>query len=313
MPADPHHPPVTLLGPQRDPVLDQVLGSLGLHGRIALINAGWREREPDDELLATLAGGDTVNLRLWHRMQEVWEADPEFAEADQRRRAVLEEMQELYLLGLDHVVRAIAALHQHTPRTHAVREQAIADAEEIMRDMDQRHLDRVAEVHQRFWARWRPHERPAVAAARAAVSRELAGAQAVVITGGHVGVLVGALHLFNVAPQIRVPVIAWGAGAMALTERVVLFHDRAAHGPTAAEVFSAGVGLVRGVVALPDARSRLDLDNRTRMATLARRFAPAACLVLDAGTRVDLGPDGALPEDAPVLRPDGTVRPGGPV
>ena len=81
----------------------------------------------------------------------------------------------------------------------------------------------------------------------------------------------------------------------------------------AAEVFSAGVGLVRGVVALPDARSRLDLDNRTRMATLARRFAPAACLVLDAGTRVDLGPDGALPEDAPVLRPDGTVRPGGPV
>lgn len=313
MPADPQRPAVTLLGPQRDPVLDRVLDSLGVHGRVALVNAGWREREPDDELLSSLAGGDTVNLRLWHRMQEVWEADPEFAEADQRRRAVLEEMQELYLLGLDHVVRAIAALHRHTPRTHTVREQAIEDAEEIMRDMDRRHLERVAEVHAGFWERWKPHERPAVASVRAAVSHELAQASAVVMTGGHVGVLVGALHLFNVAPQIRVPVIAWGAGAMALTDRVVLFHDRAAHGPTAAEVFSSGVGLVRQVVALPDAGSRLDLDNRPRMATLARRFAPASCLVLEAGTRVDVGPDGALPEDAPLLRPDGTIRPGGPV
>src|SRR5690554_4470007 len=98
MPAEPARPPVTLLGPQRDPELDRVLASQGLHGRVALVNAGWREREPDDELLSSLAGGDTVNLRLWHRMQEVWEADPEFAEADQRRRAVLEEMQELYLL-----------------------------------------------------------------------------------------------------------------------------------------------------------------------------------------------------------------------
>jgi hypothetical protein len=313
MPAEPARPPVTLLGPQRDPELDRVLESLDLHGRIALVNAGWREREPDDELLSSLAGGDTVNLRLWHRMQEVWEADPEFAEADQRRRAVLEEMQELYLLGLDHVVGAITALHQHTPRAHAVREQAIADAEEIMQDMDRRHLERVSEVHQRFWQRWKPHERPAVAGAREAVSRELAEAHAVVMTGGHVGILVGALHLFNVAPQIRVPVIAWGAGAMALTDRVVLFHDRAAHGPTATELFSSGVGLVRDVVALPDARSRLDLDNRPRMATLARRFAPATCLVLDRGARVHVTPDGSLPEDAPVLRPDGTIREGAPV
>src|SRR5690606_36806816 len=130
-------------------------------------------------------------------------------------------------------------------------------------------------VHASFWRKWAPHERPAVAAVRTTVARELADVEAVVIPGGHVGVLVGALHLFNVAPHLRAPVLAWGAGAMALTDTVVLFHDRAAHGPTAAEVFSTGLGLVRHVMALPEAADRLELGNRPRMGSLARRFAPS--------------------------------------
>lgn len=300
-------PAVTLLGPQRNPQLDQVLAGLGISGRVALINAGWREREPDDELLANQAGGDTVNLRLWHRMQEVWEADTDFAEADRKRRQILEEMQDLYLLGLDHVVGAILALSTHTARSETVKQIALQDAEQIMREMDERHLSRVAEVHAEFWDRWPPHERPAVSLFREIIARDLADAQAVVVTGGHVGVLVGAMHLFNVAPQVQVPVIAWGAGAMALTDTVVLFHDRAVHGPTVAEVFSAGVGLVHDVVALPGARDRLDLADATRMGLFARRFAPAACLLLDEHARVHLPRSGELPDGARVLRSDGGI------
>lgn len=310
MPADPQPPAdtaVTLLGPQRRPHLDAVMASLGLNGgpRVALVNAGWREREPDDGLLAAQAGGNTVNLRLWHRMQEVWEADPELAAADRRRRQVLEEMQELYLLGLDHAMSAILALHQHRPRSAQAQPMAIQDAEQIIREMDERHLARVERVHGEFWERRPPHERPAVAQVRELLARELVDADAVVVPGGHVGVLVGAMHLFNIAPLIRVPVLAWGAGAMALTDRVVLFHDRAAHGPSVAEVFSAGVGLVTGVVALPTARERLDLGNQVRMATLARRFAPAVCLPLDEHTRVDVTAAGELPPDAQVIGTDG--------
>lgn len=298
---------ITLLGPQRSPRLDQVVAEQELTGPFATINAGWQEREPEDELLDSLLGGASVNLRLWHRMQQVWEADPEFAEADRQRRLVLEEMQQLYLLGLDHAMAAIGEISQHPPRDPSVLSLALQDAEHIVRDLDARHLRRVAGLYDDFWARTEPHARPAVAEARELVARDLDGVEAVVITGGHVGVLLGALHLFNVAPALARPVIAWGAGAMALTERVVLFHDRAAHGPAVAETYAAGLGLVKETVALPSPSERLDLADAARMAILHRRFDPAHALLLEAGTQVHVDRDGLLPAGAPVLGPDGTA------
>jgi hypothetical protein len=306
MPTEPH---ITLLGPQRTPRLDEVVASLGLHGPFATVNAGWQEREPEDELLDSMLGGRSHNLHLWRRMQQLWEADPEFAEADRERRDVLEEMQQLYLQGLDHAMAAITELHQHTPRNAWVMETALADTERIVRDLDARHLERVAEVHAEFWSRTTPHERAELAEAREAIAVELSEVEAVVIPGGHVGVLLGALHLFNIVPALGVPVVAWGAGAMALTERVVLFHDRAAHGPAVAEVFAPGLGLVKETVALPSARERLDLANHDRMAILARRFAPSRCLLLDAGAQVHVGADGRLPAGATVIGPAGSAQP----
>ncbi len=170
MPPEPH---VTLLGPQRTPRLDQVVDSLGLQGPFATINAGWQEREPEDELLDTMLGGRSRNLRLWHRMQQLWDADPAFAEADRERRGVLEEMQQLYLLGLDHAMGAITGLYRHTPRNAWVMQTALEDTEHIVREMDARHLERVAEVHAEFWARTRPHDRPDLAEAREAIAHEL--------------------------------------------------------------------------------------------------------------------------------------------
>ncbi|HKJ12771.1 MAG TPA: hypothetical protein VJ976_10350 [Ornithinimicrobium sp.] len=305
MPTDAH---ITLLGPQRTPRLGQVVAALGLSdARFGTINAGWREREPDDELLSETLNHNTVNLRLWHRMQQVWESDPELAQADAERRRVIEEMQELYLLGLDHALCALLELQSHAPRHPRVRETAIQDAEAIVRDLDRRHLLRIDQAYGEFWDRWRPHERDSTARAREAVARDLAQTQAVVITGGHVGVLLGALHLFNIGPSLDVPVIAWGAGAMVLTERVVLFHDRAAHGPAVAELYGTGLGLVRDTVALPSPRERLSLGDRHRMGLLARRFQPAQALLLGSGVSVHIGYDGRLPSGAPVLLADGSA------
>jgi hypothetical protein len=97
---------------------------------------------------------------------------------------------------------------------------------------------------------------------------------------------------------------------MALTPRVVLFHDRAAQGASLTEVFDAGLGVVPGIVVLPHARRRLLTDDHARMSVLARRFAPAPCLVLDDGVRVDLGPGGALPPDARLVAEDGRIAEG---
>ena len=126
------------------------------------------------------------------------------------------------------------------------------------------------------------------------------------------GVLADALHLFNVAAALRSPVIAWSAGAMALTDRIVLFHDRAPQGPGHPEVYGSGLAVLRNVVPLPHARARLLLDDAPRMAVFARRFAPARCVLLENGTRVDTDSDGGCPPGTRVLAEDGRVTiPGG--
>jgi hypothetical protein len=94
---------------------------------------------------------------------------------------------------------------------------------------------------------------------------------------------------------------------MAITDRIVLFHDRSAHGPAQAEVYDVGLGIVPGVVALPHARRRLRTDDALRMSVLARRFAPATCLVLDDGVTVELGADRSVPAGARVVDVDGRI------
>jgi hypothetical protein len=180
---------------------------------------------------------------------------------------------------------------------------ALRDAEEVLRSLDRRHLERVREVHAEFYAATRPHEHPLIAAHRTEVAHILAETQAVVITGGHVSELLDALHLFNVVPAglARLPIIAWSAGAMVLTERVVLFNDNAIRGPRAPEVYDDGLGLLRGTVVLPSAHKRLQMANTDRMSLLAKRFAPALCVPLDPGARLNVPPDGSVPGDTPVI------------
>jgi hypothetical protein len=142
---------------------------------------------------------------------------------------------------------------------------------------------------------------------RADVTGLLADAAVVVVAGGHVGVLTDTLHLFNIAASLRSPVIAWSAGAMALTDRIVLFNDRAAQGPGHPEVYGNGLSVLRDVVALPHASARLRLGDTPRMAVFARRFAPACCVLLENGTSMDTDTDGGCPPGTRVLAADGRV------
>lgn len=327
MPADPASPRITLLGPQRRPRLKSVVSSLGLEGaHFTTITAGWRDRESEDAILVEELGGRTTNLRLWHLMQQLWEVDPELARADRERRAVLGELQELYLVGLEKAAEALTRIKAQPPRHAWVQEMAVEDALQIMRDMDARHIQRVQQLHHDFYERHQPQHRDAVVTARFAVGRAVAETDAVVIPGGHVGVLLGALHVFNLgpaladvgadadadevvpggaAPRLYRPVIAWGAGAMAVTERVLLFYDNAVVSPGVSEMLMRGLGLTRGLVALPSPKVRLDLRNTLRMRMLASRVAPASALLLDDGAEVTLDEEGRLPAGARVVGGDG--------
>ncbi|GGB22630.1 hypothetical protein GCM10011492_10550 [Flexivirga endophytica] len=298
-----------LLGPQRRPGLDKVIAGLQLDGPFATITAGWQERELADDELDQHLGGRATNLALWSRRQDVLDRDPDFAAAHRRRGVELTDLQELYLIGVRHTSRALTELRSQTERSERAKRFALSDAEDVLRSLDRRHLERVREINAGFYQATRPHEHPLIAAHRAEVAHLLGQAQAVVITGGHVGELLDALHLFNVVPAglERLPVIAWSAGAMVLTERVVLFNDNASRGPRAPEVYDDGLGLLHDAVVLPSPHQRLQMQDTARMSLMVRRFAPAVCLPLDPGARVDLTPNGGLPATAPVLDESGNV------
>ena len=254
------------------------------------MTAGWQEREPDDAELDALLDGRSVNLRLHARWQDVLARDPDYAAAERQYRAALREQRELYLIRLDGALRALREVARYDGGD-AVRRAARADAEAVVRLVDERHLARVREARASFEA--------ACAAGRAGRGRRAPGrrgghlagaASALVVAGGHVEVLLHVLRLFAVpAPAV---VIAWSAGAMALTERVLLFHDRTPHSPSRRGVPRQRLGWLRGCVLLPHARRRLRTEDPVRMAELAARAAPARCVVLDDGVRLDLGSHG---------------------
>jgi hypothetical protein len=232
----------------------------------------------------------------------VQDRDPEYALAERALQGVLGELADLYLLRLGYALQAVYALQRRTSGS------ALDEAVAAVRSLDASHLAHVNEVRGEFFDRLRPHDRPVIAVHRAEVAGFLDQAAALIVAGGHVGVLAEVLHLFNVAAALRSPVIAWSAGAMALADRIVLFGDRSAHGPGHPEVYGSGLSVVRDVVLLPHAKARLLLDDVPRMAVFAQRFAPARCVLLEAGTRVELSDGSArLPAGARVLGEDGRV------
>jgi hypothetical protein len=295
---------VTLLGPQRRPTVDAVAASLYPEGPIATITAGWQERESDDGELGKLLGSRDVNLGLYRRWLDLTDRDPLFAAGERRLAGLLDELQDSYLLRLDHALQAVYAV-QRRGGNDRLRADVLAEAIGAVRDLDDAHLRRAGAIRGEFYAGLPSHERPVIAGHRAEVAALLGEAAAVVVAGGHVGVLADVLHLFNVAAALRSPVIAWSAGAMALADRIVLFHDRSAHGPGHPEIYGSGLSVLRGVVPLPHARARLLLDDAPRMSVFARRFAPARCVLLEKGTRIDADSDGGWPPGTRVLGPDG--------
>jgi len=301
---------VILLGPQRRPTVDAVARyhTLGVSGPVAVVTAGWQEREPDDAELIRLLGGRAVNLALYRRWLDVQDRDPGYFAAERLLAETLAELQDLYLLRLDYALRAVYALQR---RSGGFAAEALDVAMAAVRELDAAHLRRVNGARLEFIQRWPPHDRPVIAEHRAEVSALLAGASAVVIAGGHVGVLAGVLHLFNVGAALPSTaggplVAAWSAGAMALTDRIVLFHDRAPQGPGHPEVYASGLSVVRDAVLLPHARARLLLDDAPRMAVFARRFGPARCILLESGTRIEIGGAG-WPPGVRVIGEDGHV------
>lgn len=281
--------PVVLLGPQGDtPCVGAVLAEFGIRGRVALVTAGYQTDEADDAALVAAIGVPVVNLRLHARANEVFTEDPEFATAYQARQLRLRNLQSFYRIRLDKLDEAARMISVRYVEPELL-EQEDEESVELLRQLDDNHLERCAQVRAAFDVRWRAHERPSIARHRAELRAELERCEALVITGGHVASLLNRLALFDtVALAQHSPIVAWSAGAMVLTDRIVLFHDYPPYGSDIAQVLEAGFGVAPGLVVLPDPRRRVRLDDREGIARFARRLRPATCVALAQGARVVL-------------------------
>ena len=288
--------PLVLLGPQRPtPNAPAALAEFTGDGPVVVIAAGWRHDESDEDVLRRHLGPDVSVLPIYAWFEVVMRELPEVAAAYRRRQRALIELKALHRVRLDGALEVVHQLRQAAGGgdSHAL---ALRQAQEDVARIDRQLLvaaDRIRAEHEAPWL-----HAPRIEGLRQRAAQILASARAVVIPGGHVAVLVNRMAFFGIGDRVTAvhrsgtPVIAWSAGAMALTERVVLFYDDPPEGPVFPEILDRGVGMVEDLVMLPHVRQRLRLDLPWRVDLLATRFAPSAVLGLDNGAWLARGPSG---------------------
>ncbi len=285
-------PRAIVLGPQRHvPIVKPALETLGVAatGEIALVSAGWEEREAEDGEFRDHVGRKVRNLDVWARVERIFLREPQLLTALRQRHDDLRRAQELYRLRLEGLVgpaRALLAQGGEAPLVQAELNGAIA----MLKALDEEHCQRIAAFHRDFHERVQPKQFPSVLEHRKEIEAALSGAQVLCVAGGHVGVLLHRLDLFDLMDLWGDrPVIAWSAGAMALSERVVLFqHGHSLVGAGVdVEVMEKGLCTLPGIVPMPHSRKRLDLRDQVSLELLARRMSPSQCVLLDDGDRLD--------------------------
>jgi len=278
-----------LLGPQNPvPNLRQAIENINADGPIVVITAGWRDSEGEIDEMREIAGRPLEDLMLYQRAEEVFAHEPALRELQRERQDKLGELQRLYRIRLTPTIAAARKLMRTRAEPELLRlEQRAAITQ--LRALDTHHLRRIHGIHQNFNRRRAGLDIPRALVQREEVHRLVEKASLVLIAGGHVAVLLNRIRLFGLDQLLaQKPVIAWSAGAMAMSERIVLFHHGAPQGKRDAELLDAGLGIVRRRVLLPHANVRLDFGNRRRMALFSRRFSPAVCCTLDNGSMIHL-------------------------
>ena len=280
-------PLVILAGAQRfDPTIGEAIRSAELRGPFAMVTAGWREREPDDSELRSHLGGETFNLELYRRADDVLRRDPQLREAHRARQLRLQRRQDFYRIRLKHQLHAAEVIANRTA-SDALHSEEQAASIRAVRELDDRHLSKCRRDIEAFESEWEPWKREAVAEQRAEIAEILEQCAGVAIAGGHVAALLNRLELFGMRELLAgKALVTWSAGAMVATERVVLYHDFAPQGSIPSEVLAWGLGALPNVVALPQPELRLNTKDESRVHVMMQRFHPAQCLGLPARSTV---------------------------
>ena len=260
--ARPATVPSTTAGRRR--ALARCRGSRG-HGHRRL-----EERESDDGELDSVLEGRSRNLRLYGRMTDVLERDPEVATAaSPPRQETLSPTSPAHCPTTAPRPRPWRATRRKGRDDGPTRPTRTASRRS--RQLDDWYLDASTSLRRAGGATGRSSAANDREQHRAEVAEQLDGASVLAVAGrtrrhaaAHDAVLLG-------RPPAELPVVAWSAGAMAMTRlrRAVQRLRRRARPPRCGD---RGVGRVERVIALPHARRRLRLEDRRAHEVFVRRF-----------------------------------------
>lgn len=286
-----------------------LLERLEVSGRACMISAGWQESE--GTLHSSTRG--IRDLELHRRAEALFSHHPTLRAEHSERQRQLMRHQSAYSQRLAHAVAALDAVrhsHARSGSDDEIWRQHESDAMNAIRVLDRQHLRNTARVREAFFQRWNGEIHPGLAAERDALAALIGECDIVLIAGGHIAVLLNRMRLFDVAPLVAGKrIVAWGAGAMALAEQIVLYDDRSPQGPRVAEVLEDGLGIVARTVLFPNAVRRLDLGDTGTLRTLAARAAPRRCITLGDQALATFDQDGRLTgQHAHSITPQGRLR-----
>jgi hypothetical protein len=313
-------PAPVVLGPQYpNPNVPAALAaSDAAPGPVAVVSAGWRHEELETGPMEAAIGRPCKVIPLYAWFDDVQQALPQLAERYRDRQDRVQRYSELYLIRLGAALAAVHQLLVERERDPDVVDPELARAVEDVRRIDADLMARWTRLDEDYPELARPWEEGLVRARHHQAAEILEEAPAILVPGGHVAVLANRLAFFGFKELLQraidrgLPLITWSAGAMALSERVVLFYDDPPQGPGDPEVLGPGLGLLPGFVPFPHARRRLRLDDRKRVAEIAYRFAPDRCVTLENGAWLEMSEDGPLSRGdagaSSLFMPDGTLE-----
>ncbi len=309
-----------VLGPQRPtPNVPEWVEHLPGEGPVLAISAGWRLDEVEQPRVLEDLGVEVLHLPLYKWFEQIHARELLAHQQHSARQKVIREAKRLHRYRLEGVLSLWERLGSVRSSEPDLLEAERQDVLQQVRNLDARYLATLREIEDSFPEVKEPWRAGVAATAYDKVAHALEGARGVLVAGGHVGVLYTRMRFFGLdrlladAVEAGTGLIAWSAGAMALSDRVVLFDDDPPDGPNFPELFDRGFGLMPDAVFFPHARQRLRLDDVGRVARLVERFAPAPCIGLEPGAAL-LYEDGrwvsrGRPEAAFALTPDGGVKP----
>jgi hypothetical protein len=282
--------PVLLLGPQRPhPNLPAALAAHGIRGPVAVLTAGWRHDEPGVEALARAIPNPLVHLPIYRWFDEILAEAPGFQAAYSARQERIRAYKLAYQDQLRCHMQQVSRMQARAAADPVLYGPELDYAVHQLEKLDERALERMNALRDAHPEAAAPWDAPAVRLRHDELKRALGGCEAVLIAGGHVGVLRNRLYTFGLDALLPAylahggAVVGWSAGAMALAERIYLYYDDPPEGPAETEILDTGLGVAPGLVALPHARLRLRFDDPVRMARLGRRLGPLTGVAMENG------------------------------